>query len=206
MQTSPGNRVHPFWSIPMKQIYAVLFAVVLVPLLGRSVSTQTMGQPEHFSAGAIDINKGVAGRIEINVDRWSTAADRERLTGALHAQGPDALLKMVQDMKPVGRIYTPDSLGYDLRYAQQRPGPDGGRDIVLVTDRPVSFWEATNRPRSIQYPFTIIQIHMNPKGDGEGKLALATKITADPDTKMIEIEDFAHQPVQLTDVKSEPKH
>jgi hypothetical protein len=138
------------------------------------------------------------------VTRWSTAAERAKLVEAL-SKGSDELLKVVQGMKSVGRIRTPDSIGYDLRYAQQRPGRDGGRDIVLVTDRPVSFWEAVNRPRSIDYPFTLIQIHMNPDGTGEGKLAVATKITTDPDTKMIEIEDYQHQPVRLVDVKSTVK-
>jgi hypothetical protein len=190
----------------MKQMAALMFvfAFVLIPV--RSVSTQTMGQPEQFSAAAIDINTGRAGRIEINIDRWSTAAERERLVGTLMTKGPTELLRDLQDLKPVGRIRTPDSIGYELRYAQQRPGPDGGRDLVIVTDRPISFWEATNRPRSIEYPFTLIQIHMKPDGTGEGKLAIATKITADPDTKMIEIEDFANQPITLTDVKSESKH
>jgi hypothetical protein len=190
----------------MKQCLSFVFVFALVCALAPSVSTQTMGQAEEFSAGAVDINNGRAGSIAINVDRWSTAAERERLVGALMEKGPDELLKMLQDMKPVGRIRTPDSIGYDLRYAQQRPGQDGGRDLVLVTDRPISFWEAVNRPRSIDYPFTLIQIHMKADGTGEGKLALATKITADPDTKMIEIEDFANQPVQLVDVKAERKH
>jgi hypothetical protein len=189
----------------MKQIAPLLFAFALVVSLTPSASTQTMGQPERFSASAIDINNGRAGTIEIDVSRWSTAAEREMLVGAL-AKGPDDLLKAMQDGKSVGRIHTPDAIGYDLRYAQQRPGKDGGRDIVIVTDRPISFWEATNRPRTIEYPFTLIQIHMKPNGTGEGKLALATKITADPDTKMIEIEDWEHQPISLTDVKSEPKH
>jgi hypothetical protein len=190
----------------MKQLITVVFAFTLVISLTRSVSTQTMGQPEQFSANAVDINHGRAGAIQINVDRWSTQAERATLTEALFSGGSDKLLKAVQDMKPVGRIRTPDSIGYELRYAQQRPGADGGRDLVLVTDRPVSFWEAVNRPRSVDYPFTLIQIHMKADGTGEGKLAVATKITADPDTKMIEIEDYANQPVQLMDVKAEGKH
>jgi hypothetical protein len=199
-------RVAVLWSISMKQFLGFLFAFVLVLSFGRSVSTQTMGTPEQFSAGAIDMNNGRAGQIQINVDRWSTAADRANLVEALFSKGSDQLLKVIQDTKSVGRIRTPDSIGYDLRYSQQRPGRDGGRDIVLVTDRPISFWEAVNRPRSVDYPFTLIQIHANPDGTGEGKLAVATKITADPDTKMIEIEDFQHQPVRLVDVKSEKKH
>ena len=184
----------------------LLFTLLLtVVSLATVVRTQTMGQPETFSAGAIDMNRGRAGQIQINVDRWSTQAERSQLVGALLEKGPDALLKAVQNMRSVGRIRTPDSIGYELRYAQQRPGAEGGRDIVLVTDRPISFWEAVNRPRSVDYPFTLIQIHMDRDGKGEGKLAIATKITADPDTKMIEIEDFQHQPVNLVDVKSEKK-
>ena len=190
----------------MKQLITLMFAFTLVFSLTRSVSTQTMGQPEEFSANAVDINHGRAGAIQINVDRWSTQPERANLTEALFSGGSDKLLKAVQDMKPVGRIRTPDSIGYELRYAQQRRGADGGRDIVLVTDRPVSFWEATNRPRSVDYPFTLIQIHVKADGSGEGKLAVATKITADPDTKMIEIEDYANQPVQLMDVKAAGKH
>jgi len=183
----------------------LLFTLMLAASLVTVARTQTMGQPEQFSAGAIDMNHGRAGQIQINVDRWSTPADRERLVGALLEKGSDALLHALQDMKSVGRIRTPDSIGYDLRYSQQRPDRDGGRDIVLVTDRPISFWEAVNRPRSVDYPFTLIQLHIDNDGKGEGKLAIATKITADPDTKMIEIEDYQHQPVQLVDVKSEKK-
>jgi hypothetical protein len=164
-----------------------------------------MGQPEEFSAGAIDTNHGRTGQIQITVKRWSTPAERETLVGALLQKGPDGLLKSLQDMKPVGTIRTPDTLGYDLHYAAERPGVDGGRDVVFATDRPVSFWEAVNRPRLSNYPFTLIQIHMNPDGKGEGKLAVAAKITADQDAKTMEIENFQMQPVTLVNVTSQKK-
>ena len=94
----------------MKQIAPLLFAFALVVSLTPSASTQTMGQPEHFSASAIDINNGRAGTIEIEVNRWSTPAERETLVGALLAKGPDDLLKRMQDGKSVGRIHTPDDI------------------------------------------------------------------------------------------------
>jgi len=62
-----------------------------------------------------------------------------------------------------------------------------------------------NRPRSIDYPFTIVQLHMKPDGTGEGKLAVAAKVTGDEDTRMIEIENYDMQPVNLVDVRSEKK-
>ena len=74
---------------------------------------------------------------------------------------------------------------------------------MLATDRPVGFWEAVNRPRSIDYPFTIIELHLNADGEGEGKLSLATKIVADKESKTVVLEDYANQPVLLTSVKRE---
>ena len=118
-------------------------------------------------------------------------------------KGADKLLDVLRDMRRVGYIRSPNSLGYDLHYARRTPLPDGGERVVLATDRPVGFWEAVNRPRSIDYPFTIIELHLNADGEGEGKLSLATKIMADKESKTIVLEDYASQPVLLTSVKRE---
>ena len=128
-----------------------------------------MGQPEEFNAVAI-VNNNLgsgAGRVIMRVDRWSTEAERTRLTAALQ-KGSDALLDVLRDQRSVGTIRTPDSLGYDLRYAHQEPGEDGGRRIVIATDRPIGFWEARNQPRSIDYPFTVIQMEIGKDGEGQG--------------------------------------
>jgi hypothetical protein len=50
---------------------------------------------------------------------------------------------------------------------------------VLITDRRIGFWEAANQPRSIDYPFTFIDIRLNRDGEGEGKMSLATKVIYD---------------------------
>ena len=31
---------------------------------------------------------------------------------------------------------------------------------MLATDRPIGFWETVNRPRMVQYPFTVIQMQI----------------------------------------------
>jgi hypothetical protein len=174
----------------------------LFALLGTAAAGQTRGEPEEFSAVAVannNIASGV-GTVLISVDRWSTEAERTALVGVLRDKGPDALLEALQDMRPVGRIRTPDSLGYDLHYAQQMPGADGGRRIVIATDRPIGFWEARNRPRSFDYPFTVIQLELDAHGRGKGTMSVATKIRAY--REVIELEDFASAPVMLTEVES----
>ena len=91
-------------------------------------------------------------------------------------------------------IYTPGSIGYELRYAQQQKLPDGGREIILATDQPMSFWEIVNSPRSAQYPFTWVQFKMKPDGNGDGKLAVAARIDGEEADQLIEVEDFRDIP------------
>jgi len=168
-----------------------------------SVGAQTSGEPEEFTAVAI-VNNNLAsgaGTVLIRVTRWSTETETQQLLSTLKTKGPDKLLDELSGMKSVGTIRTPDSLAYDLRYAHQRPGEDGGRQIVLATDRPIGFWEAARQPRTIQYPFTVIQMQIGSDGRGKGTLSYATRISAHG--KTIELENFATQPVMLTDIKAE---
>ncbi len=163
---------------------------------------QTLGQPEHFTATYVDLNSGRTGPVELDVRRWSTNAERDTLVNTLFKKGSDELLEVLRDMPSVGRIYTPGSIGYDLRYAHQRPLPEGGREIILTTDRPMSFWELRNAPRSTQYPFTWVQFQMSRDATGEGKIAVAARITGEEADRLIEVEDFAIQPVRLQNIRS----
>jgi hypothetical protein len=170
-----------------------------------SLGGQTIGEKERFTAIAIVNNARAsgAGIVQIDVNRWSTAAEREKLLTVLKKQGADKLLDALQDTKPVGIIKTPDSLGYDLHFASQTPLPDGGRRIVIATDRPIGFWEAANRPRTIDYPFTVIQMEIGKDGTGKGTLSYATKVIPAGDS--IVLENFGTQPVMLTEIKSESR-
>ena len=167
---------------------------------------QTSGTPERFTALAVNMsNVGRPGAemVDIVVERWTTDADRDRLIKTLMDKGPEKLLETLQDLPRVGYFRTPNSIGYDLHYARKNPLPDGGERVVLATDRRIGMWEAVNRPRTIDYPFTIIELRLNRDGEGEGKLSLATKITVDKENNTVVLEDYANQPVMLQSVKRE---
>ena len=163
---------------------------------------QTRGEAEKFDASFVDLNSGRTGPVQISVTRWSTADDRTRLTQTLFKDGQEALLDAVRDMRSVGRIYSPGSIGYDLRYAEERKLPDGGREIILATDRPMSFREIVNRPISADYPFTWVQFKMRPDGTGAGKIAVAARIIGEEADDLIEVQDFAISPVRLQNIRS----
>lgn len=163
---------------------------------------QTRGEPVQFDAAYVDLDSGRTGPVQISVTRWSTPSERTALTQTLFKKGQNALLETLRDMRPVGRIYTPGSIGYDLRYAEERKLPDGGREIILATDRPMSFSEVVNRPRSVEYPFTWVQFTVRPDGTGEGKLAVAARIIGEEADDLIEVEDFAIHPVRLQNIRA----
>jgi len=180
---------------------AALAAVVSVAALSAQ---SNIGRPEKFTAFAVDTstltNSARTSPVDVVVSRWSTDAERDRLLAVLHDKGQEALLSELQKLPKVGYINTPGSLRYDLHFAWQRPEAEGGRMVFLMTDRYIGSWEAANRPRTIDYPFTLLQLNLDKNGKGEGKASIYTKIT---ETKngTIELENFANQPVMLNDVR-----
>jgi hypothetical protein len=181
----------------------VVAAVAIAALAAVSLAAQTLGSPERFSALAVNTTRGGTAPVEISVTRWSTDAERDKLLTALREKGPDKLLDTLQDMPKTGFIRETSSIGWDLRYARHNPLPDGGEQVVVATDRPISGWEARNQPRTIDYPFTVVELHLNANGEGEGKMTYATKITADKKSNSIVLENYGISPVLLQGVKRE---
>jgi hypothetical protein len=184
-----------------------VLAVLCVCSAAGAPAGQSNSPGERFTALAINMGTPGptgAGEVEMVVERWSSEADRDRLLETLMDKGSDKLLDTLRDMPRVGYIRTPNSIGYDLHFAWKTPLPDGGERVVMATDRYITFWEAANRPRSIDYPFTVIELHVNAAGEGEGKMSLATKIAADRESGTIVLENYATQPVLLNNVRREP--
>ncbi len=184
---------------------ALLFAgATLVAQFQAQSGPALSGPPEDITAAVIannELGSGM-GTVQIRINRWSTDADRTRLITALRESGPQALLKELQKMPSVGTIRTPNSVGYDLHYARQTPVGDGRR-IAIATDRPISYAEATNQGRTLDYPFTLIQMQLDSQGKGTGTMTYATKIVANDDT--IELEDLASAPFRLTNIEAKKR-
>jgi len=186
----------------MRTVFAAAVAAVMA--MSVPAAQSNMAAPERYTAFAIDIsNMSARARtspVDIVINRWSTDEERDLLLSVFRNKGQDALLSELQKLPKVGYINTPGSLAYDLHFARERPEAEGGRMLFLMTDRYVPMWEAVSRPRTIDYPFTLIQLHVDKNGAGEGKASVYTKITEAKDGT-IELENFANQPVMLNQVK-----
>ena len=177
-------------------VTAALAAALLPP---RPVSTQAK---ERFTGFAINMNSGpTTGVVDFTIDRWSTDEERDRLLAIVRENKDPTtpLLTALQKLPPVGRIRTSTSLGWDLHYAREFPQEEGGRRVVLGTDRPIGFVEARNSTRTMDYPFTIVEIHLDKDDKGEGKILAGTKIYVDKNNNLV-LENYGQQPVRFNEI------
>ena len=173
----------------------------------RPVSTQDKQHLEQFSAFAVNLqgskpgDRTMSGVIQITIDRWSTEAERNVLIDAFNDGGQDKLLRELERQKPAGYIKLPTTLGYDLRYTREVRNPDGSRRIIVGTDRRMTMEEEIKKPRSTDYPFTIIELRVNKANVGEGRLSALTMIKTNKKEGTIELESWGDA-AKLTEVKS----
>jgi len=158
---------------------------------------------ERFRAFAASLGTGKSGVVEMYINRWSTDQEREALLTTLQESGQDKLLDTLTRVRPpVGNIRISGKLGWDLYYARNNVLPDGSRHIVMATNRSVAWGEIANGTRSTHYQFTVVELHLDKDGKGEGKVVPAARVLWDKEKKTIEIENYNALPVDLIQVNT----
>jgi hypothetical protein len=185
---------------------SLLFAAsVIAAGLLWSPPVSGQNEKESFTGFAINMNSGPkTATVDFTIDRWSPDADRERLLAILQEEknsykANEKMLSALQKMPKVGYIRTPERLAWDLHYARQTPLPEGGRRIVLGTDRPIGFAEARNQGRTMDYPFTIVQVELDKNDQGVGKILAGTRIYIDKNKNLV-LENYAQQPIRFNEI------
>lgn len=181
----------------------------------QPATTAPLTLPLRLSAWAVNMSNIGTGRnnvIDLRITRWTTPEERTALLTAMVEKGSDDLMKGLLKLPSHGRLRIPGwqgpdphkvVLGWDLHYAWTTPLPEGGNRIVLATDRYISFMEARNNPRTTDYPFTLLEIHLDKNGEGVGKASVATKISFDRKKNVMELENYSSEPVRLQNIKIE---
>jgi hypothetical protein len=90
-------------------------------------------------------------------------------------------------------------------------GPDGDR-ILLITDRRLGgtneLWNLAGPGKPVgpgnSYEFSVIELRLNPKGEGEGRISLTGKVVPDSAAKIVAPENYTALPVVLKNLKSRP--
>ena|SRR5688572_25656982 len=189
---------------------SVALAAAMVASALQIASAQVLELPAKMRMSAVNMSNnltGANGILEITIERWSTPEERTKLLDTVVEKGQQKLLSELEKAPVKGRIRIPGwngpdpnnyRTGWNLRYAWHEALPNGGEKIMLGVDRYMSFMEIKNQPKSVDYPFTLVQLHINKDGTGEGKLAALTMIKWDKKKQNLEIENYGTEPVRLS--------
>ena len=162
-----------------------------------------------------NVATGANQTIRITINKWSSTSQRQHLIQTFLDKKQDGLVRELQKQPELGRFNFPGymgpdpnntmRLGTDIRYAMNFPGEDGGRRIVVITPRVIGFRESVNQPRTVDYPFTLFEMHFDKDGKGEGRMAHATQISFDKKKNQIELENYSSEPVRLNNLELKVK-
>jgi hypothetical protein len=196
-------------------VSGVLAATVTVPAEAQSKAPSATDKVviNGWALNMSNIATGANQTIRVNIDRWSSPSQRQHLIDTFLEKKQDGLLGELEKQPEVGRFNFPGymgpdpnsimRLGTDIRYAMNFPGQDGGRRIVIITPRVIGFREATNQPRTVDYPFTLFEMRFDKSGKGEGRMAYMTQIKFDKKNNAIELENYSSEPVRLNNLTLE---
>jgi hypothetical protein len=165
---------------------------------------------------AIARGRGAAGRG--GSARGGAGAARAGRSGARAGRGggrggPSAapptpegeLAQALKEASTIGYLWSSEAAGYAIRYAGKVALPDGSDRIVLLTDRRLGeangLWRAPDATAPSAYDFSVIELRVNAKGSGEGKLSLSGKVAPDAAAGIVALTDYDSLPVVFTAVK-----
>ena len=141
---------------------------------------------------------GKTNYIDFHADRYASDAEIEAFQKALTDGGDKGLFETMSDAKPIGWVRIGGNTRYHLRLIRSIDTPEG-RIIRGITDRPISFAEIIRPTRSKNYSYGIIELSLDPQGEGDGSIIAAAKINFNGHS--VEIESLGNQPFRIMAVK-----
>jgi hypothetical protein len=99
----------------------------------------------------------------------------------------------------LGYIWTDGVTGYSIKYAWRSPTTEEKERIVLVTERRLNShapdWASTSAAADAD--FTVIEMHLDAHGAGEGKTSLTTSVAIDTAANTLALDDYVAAPALL---------
>ncbi len=183
----------------MKCAVVLMFACTALSLASYG---QDEKKPDSYSGVAIGTGGTVGGKsigFNFNINAYTTDEELQNFATLLKEKGTDAL-RSALDKEDKGRISPTGSVGNQIAIARKRP--HGSETIItIVTARTMSFTELYKNGRSVDYPYGYLQVTLNEKGEGTGKIMAAAKIKFNKKSGHYEIESFGNQYIKATNVR-----
>jgi hypothetical protein len=171
---------------------------------GASGSPRDPAPPEKSSylGHLVDISRTMprssTRSVKIWIDRLTTDDEAAHLADLAHTRGVDALEEALGE-DTVGRVQVGERTSDPIAYARRFRNGDG-EHLLLISRRPIAFREFFRSARSVDYPFTVIELDLDAQGKGSGEVLTAARFRMKKDG-MIELENYDFVAARLLAVK-----
>jgi hypothetical protein len=180
----------------------VIFTGLLAATAAAAAQPARNTAPETFTANA-HVTKagtgGMAGTLQIHIERYTPEADRKMVESALKTGGYPAFVPALRKAPDVGYVQLGDQKTA-IRWARETK-TDKGRTITVVTEKPVLFvgGAAVDAKSRAGYEVAVIQMTVDDVGLGQGSMAAAARVKPGGPSG-VQIDDYAEQPIKLVTV------
>ena len=147
------------YSISRLTSVAALFVLLGVAAIGGAFPAEAQEVIDATAMGT-STQMGKVINIKLLIYRYSTPQDKKTIDEAFQKGQNQGLVKTLENMKAVGRIQIPGTLGYDVAYISSTP-TSTGRTIWFVTNRKIAFKEAYHDTQSQAYNLSGGEININ---------------------------------------------
>ena len=171
-----------------------------ISLISTGFGRQAMAQPESYTAILAAANSGASQvRFNIRITKWSTDEEVKVFGKILKEQGQDALVAALEK-EDAGRIYKVGDTGNQIALAQKM---QSGSDtiITIITARTISTVERSRSGSTHdEYPLGFLQLTVNEKGEGTGKMMSAASVRFDKEQGHFKLEPYGNGYTPVTNV------
>jgi len=169
--------------------------------LGLTLTAVAAGSPETFTAKAVvkSPQASASSAVTIQIDRFVSDADRDRLMTVFKANDDHAAREALTKMADIGFIDVAGKRSA-IKYAYARPS-GGGRLITVVTASPLLFLGGAApdaKPRE-GFNHAIALLMVDAADSGEGELAPAARVRVDANGAIV-TKDYGPEVVRLTSI------
>ncbi len=176
------------------------FTAVLC-LAWSAIGHEAKAQNEAYTAIAQSASSTGAQQVQFNftITSWASQDDIKRLGGILKEKGQDALLAELQKLD-AGRINRVGDTGNQIAVAEK--WQDGDKTVItMISARRMSGFEMQQRGVSKGYPLAFLQVTLDSKGEGSGKMVAAAKVTYDKKGDTFRLEPHGQGATPVSSVK-----
>jgi hypothetical protein len=181
---------------------------IVIAAVAISLATDAIGQQRTTITGTVVIygsgfnTRTTTAPFTLYLNGATSNDQTQRLLGALQNGGQDELRRALEH-NDLGRFSIGGRVGLPVE-AVVVDSVDGRTRIRAVMERWQGFGEVWRGGRSLDYPFSYLEMYVDPRtGDGDGTFIAAAQIRwkNNKGQNQVEIEDFGTFPGRLVGVK-----